>query len=117
MRTIKGVDDDLRLQIIKEYLSGSSQASLYRKYKLRDKASIRKWMVIFGIVPAKDSEEMKKEKSPDSEELRRLQLENKELRRQLSYEQMKSKAYDTMIDVAEEMFQIPIRKKPGTKQS
>jgi hypothetical protein len=30
---------------------------------------------------------------------------------------LRAKAYDTMIDVAEEMFGIPIRKKPGTKQS
>ncbi len=29
---------------------------------------------------------------------------------------MRAHAFDTMIDVAEEMFNLPIRKKAGTKQ-
>ena len=31
-------------------------------------------------------------------------------------EKLRAKAFDTMIDVAEEMFNIPIRKKAGTEQ-
>ena len=34
----------------------------------------------------------------------------------LELEKLRAKAYDTMINVAEETFNIPIRKKSGTKQ-
>lgn len=74
-------------------------------------------MLIFGVIDPKDTEKMSARKERESEELSRLKQENKELRRQLAQERMKAEAYDTMIDVAEEMFKIPVRKKPGTKQS
>lgn len=38
------------------------------------------------------------------------------LKKELHHEKMRSEALDTMIDVAEEMFNIPVRKKAGTKQ-
>ena len=40
----------------------------------------------------------------------------KELEKALEYEKLRSLAYSTMIDIAEKEFNIPIRKKPGTKQ-
>ncbi len=39
------------------------------------------------------------------------------LEKQLEWEKLRSKALDTMINVAERELQIDIRKKPGTKQS
>jgi transposase-like protein len=39
----------------------------------------------------------------------------KELERQLEDEQLRSDAYNRMIDIAEKELQIPIRKKPNTK--
>ncbi len=45
-----------------------------------------------------------------------LEARVKELERQLSDERLRSEAYDTMIDIAEETFNIPIRKKPGAEQ-
>ena len=56
-------------------------------------------------------------KREESDEIRALKAENKRLKARLAEAQLAAKAYDTMIDVAEEMFHIPIRKKPGTKQS
>lgn len=40
-----------------------------------------------------------------------------ELRRQLEEERLKNIALQELIKVAEERFNIPIRKKPGAKQS
>ena len=40
----------------------------------------------------------------------------KELEKQLEKAQMKNVALNTLIDVAENQFKIPIRKKPGAKQ-
>ncbi len=61
---------------------------------------------------------MKKAESPKSEskEITRLKRELKEAKLALYQERMRADSYDTMIDVAEEMFKIPIRKKAGTKQ-
>ncbi len=43
-----------------------------------------------------------------------LLLENERLRTELKHEKLRAHAYDTMIDVAEEMFNIPIRKRHQT---
>ncbi|MFI3263444.1 MAG: hypothetical protein R3Y26_11160 [Rikenellaceae bacterium] len=40
----------------------------------------------------------------------------KELEKELEYEKMKAITYNKMIDVAERMFDLPIRKKLGAKQ-
>ena len=39
------------------------------------------------------------------------------LEKQLEWEKLRSKALDTMINIAEKQLDIDIRKKPGTKQS
>ena len=52
---------------------------------------------------------MRKKKKDVSAEITRLKKE-------LRHEKMRSEALGTMIDVAEEMFNIPVRKKAGTKQ-
>lgn len=43
--------------------------------------------------------------------------ENKKLQKALEEAQLKIKALNTLIDVAEDQFKIPIRKKPGARQS
>lgn len=43
--------------------------------------------------------------------------EKKALKKALEEAQLKIKALNTLIDVAEDQFKIPIRKKPGAKQS
>ena len=45
-----------------------------------------------------------------------LEKRIKELEKQLEKAQMKNIALNTLIDVAETEFKIPIRKKPGSKQ-
>ena len=52
-----------------------------------------------------------------TEENKALRKEVLELKKRLYDETMRADFYDTMIDVAEEMFGIEIRKKAGTGQS
>ena len=63
---------------------------------------------------------MKKEKSPtpseDSASITALLLENERLRTALKHEKLRAQAYDTMIDVAEELFYVPIRNRAGAKR-
>lgn len=58
---------------------------------------------------SENSETMAK-KTPE-ERLQELEAENKRLQKFLELEKLRSKAYDTMINLAEETFNIPIRKK------
>jgi transposase len=58
--------------------------------------------------------EMKSKASPSS---RQQDEENKALQKALAEAQLKINALNTLIDVAEDQFKIPIRKKPGAKQS
>lgn len=116
MRVNKHMTDALRLQIIDEYLAGASKYSLVRKYKLGSGASICKWLHIFGIEERSKGIPMcPKKPSTESEELRRLRLELKRVKKDLAFEQMRSAAFETMIDLTEKDLQISIRKKDITK--
>lgn len=60
---------------------------------------------------------MRKNKNEAStEDYDKLRAEITRLRKEVRQEKMRADALDTMIDVAEEMFNIPVRKKAGTKQ-
>ena len=120
MKTIKGIDDSLRLEIIGEYLSGASKYSLVKKYNLYGSGQLISWLRIFGIedrpqagLPLKEVEMSKSE----SEELQSLRQELKQLKKDLAHERLRSTAYDKMIALAEEKFNIDIRKKSGSKPS
>lgn len=118
MRTMKTMTDDLRLQIIQEYLDGASKYSLKRKYNLRDSKSISSWMCKLGIEnprlqPIPLSLMPKKKESQEIEDLKK---QIKQLKKDLAFSEMKVDALDTMIILAEKQLQIPIRKKSGAKQ-
>ena len=94
--------------------------------------SIRRWISTFadGKVPDRrnhgipdvkpnPSSMSKKNQRPvesEAEELARLREENKRLAEALKMAEWMNHAKDVMIDEAEKMFNIPIRKKAGAKQ-
>ena len=96
------------------------------------KMSIYRWISIFadGKVPDRKnhgipdvkpnpSSMSKKNQKPvesEAEELARLREENKRLAEALKMAEWMNHAKDVMIDEAEKMFNIPIRKKAGAKQ-
>jgi len=118
MRTIKTMTDELRLQIIQEYLDGASKYSLKRKYNLRDSKSISSWMLKFGIEnPYSQPIPLAlMPKKKESQEIENLKKQIKQLKKDLAFSEMKVDALDTMITLAEKQLQIPIRKKSGAKQ-
>ncbi|MGB4576860.1 MAG: hypothetical protein WBI06_08180 [Paludibacter sp.] len=68
---------------------------------------------------------VQKEKKPNPEvpestgvpnDIAALQAEVAKLQKELKHEKLRADAYDTMIDIAESKFNIPIRKKAGAKQ-
>ena len=50
------------------------------------------------------------------EDYDRLRAEAERLRKEIRVQKMRAEALDTMIDVAEETFDIPIRRKGGGKK-
>ena len=118
----KFTDED-KIQIVSEYVSGHIPArELIKKYHISTRQVLFNWMdkyvneqeLISLQEETNPSEQMEKQ-SPE-ERLKELEAENKRLRNALELEKLRSKAYDTMIDLAESTFNIPIRKKSGTKQ-
>jgi hypothetical protein len=62
---------------------------------------------------------MKAKKNPvkSGKSAEELEAENARLKQELDIEQLRNRALNVMIDIAENQFEIPIRKKSGAKQS
>lgn len=127
------VPKELKKSIVQEYLTtGVTQRELYERYKLRGK-NINRWITKFGaelgaelpldVSPMKKAHKVTHQNIVQDapfnteDELERLKQENAALKDALDYERLKCEALDTMINLAEEHFQIPIRKKSGAKRS
>lgn len=114
--------DDDRVQIVHQHLeSGLSAEKITQKYHISSRSVLFSWMDKF--LNEKDSLPLPLESPTDDdmakttdERLREKDAEIKRLSKALELEKLRSKAFSTMIDVAEEMFNIPVRKKAGTKQ-
>ena len=121
---------DLKNQIIQEYLTrGCGFRQLAAKYGI-SRTTICKWVAIHqGIHNLPPTEKQVKyctssmnssKKKIASEEYtaqKALQDKIAMLEKQLQWEKRRADALDTMINVAEQQLNIPIRKKPGTQQS
>jgi len=114
--------EDEKMQIVSEYVQSRRPASeIVEKYHLSGKQILLTWVGQFVkaeesvTLPENQSEDPMAKKNPE-ERVKELEAENKRLEKALELETLRAKAYDTMIKVAEETFNIPIRKKSGTKR-
>ena len=120
-RQVNKLTDEVQFQIVQEYLNTSTnQKELKEKYNFRGNNNINYWMRKFGL--SKLSEEqielhqaMAKETQKTSLE-QELELKIKKLEEELKREQFRTKALNTMIDIAEREMKVDIRKKPGAKR-
>ena len=115
-------NDDDRMKICSEFLSsGVSATTIAEKYHLNNTAVLYGWLkkVLEGknCVPLESfvNPDPMKEKSIEAQ-LMELKAENKRLQDALAMAELRAKAYEKMIDVAEQNLNISIRKKAGTKQ-
>ena len=114
--------DDDRLMIVREYLeSGLPAEKIIKKYHISSRSVLFSWMDKF--LNERDSLPLQQESNLDEdmsktkdERLKEQDTEIKRLRKALELEKLRSHAYSTMIDLAEQTFNIPVRKKSGTKQ-
>ena len=114
--------DDERILIVREYLeSGLPAEKIIKKYHISSRSVLFSWMDKF--LNERDSLSLQQEpqieedmaKTKD-ERMKEKDAEIKRLRKALELEKLRSHAYSTMIDLAEQTFNIPVRKKSGTKQ-
>lgn len=111
--------DELKLKVVQEYLQTyQSQKELMQKYNIRGNECITNWMRKFDVqAPGQQHVELQrimakqKEKTPYEQE---FEAKVQKLEEQLEYEQFRTLALNTMIDIAERDLKFSIRKKLGS---
>jgi transposase-like protein len=85
-----------------------------RRYGIKGKSTVLYWIRKFDT---SKRYEMKTERFPKRQDITTpLEAENKRLHKELAIERLRVLSLNVMIDLAEEQFNIPIRKKSGAKQ-
>ena len=112
-----------RVEIVREFLTGKyTVRQIMDKYMINAEATLFSWLAAhiseaqslsLQANTVNDSDMATKSKDDQIKELKE-RLRQAEKRAEM--EELRAKAYSKMIDVAEETFNIPIRKKSGTKQ-
>lgn len=115
-----------RRKVIEEYLNSNvTKMFLVRKYGIKIKSGIQRWMKLYGYTDRKQpfvinfnaASSYALIRKMDTSKASKKQLEEKvkELERLLEDEKLRSEAYERIIEKAEKEFKVPIRKKPNTK--
>ena len=118
---VKKYTDDFKLMVVQDYLSTDiSQSALKKKYNFGGNKNIYNWMRKFEVSkPSEDQKElhqwMAKEQQKSVLE-QELELKIRKLEEELKREQLRTKALNVMIDIAERDLKVDIRKKSGAKR-
>lgn len=113
MKKVKHYSDQFKRRVVEEILSGEESVEYYRrKYKIGGSMTLSRWLDKF----ASEETYPMSSKKRDKDELADLQAEIALLRRELEEERLRREAYQLMVKIAEEEFNIPIEKKSGVKQ-
>ena len=119
--------EEFKRKVCEEYLCGGvTKVFLLKKYNIRYRSAVQKWMQMFGYkdiyeknryLGLSTAPELAQNKftKVEAQDVSTLEKRVKELEIQLEDEQLRSEAYQRIIDIAEKEFNIPIRKKPNTK--
>ncbi|MEK6482611.1 DUF1153 domain-containing protein, partial [Catalinimonas sp. 4WD22] len=73
----------------------------------------QRWYDRYFVQPYQNPDAMATKKLTDKEKIKLLERQLKESQQQAKYEKLKREAYETMINIAEEEFNIQIEKKRG----
>ena len=114
MKEVNHYSDVFKKSIVKEVLDGHiTKEEARRRYGIKGKSSVLYWIRKFAEL---QTYEMNKKRQPKPKDSSLLEAENKRLREELELERLRVLSLNVMIDLAEEHFKVPIRKKSGAKQ-
>jgi len=117
MKEVNSYSDLFKETVVKEVLDGLiCKDEARRKYGIKGKSTVLNWIRKFD---GNKSKSMKSRKNPSKsfKSIEELEAENARLKQELDIEQLRNRALNVMIDIAENQFKIPIRKKSGARQS
>jgi transposase len=120
-REVNSYTDDFRLKVVNEYLMTEATFSdMQKKYGIKSSSTISDWIRKFGLnKPTQREIEIQnamKEQSGKTPREQELELEVKNLQKELEKERLRTLALNTMIDIAERDLKIKVRKNSGAKQ-
>ena len=116
----KPEEKDRELAVL-DILSGKrTPEEIRKKFDITSINSVYTWVGKYvsqekALTLEEPTEEDMARKSKD-DQIKELKAQLKQAKKELDYEKLRSHAFDTMINLAEEKFNIPIRKKSGTKR-
>ena len=101
--------EKIKEKMIKEYLaSGLSMRALAKRCGIPS-STLQRWVAESGLKRERVKKGPEMDEGEAAKEIKRLQKELEEAR-------LYNRLLNTIIDIAEEEFEIPIRKKPGAKR-
>lgn len=105
-----------KLQKVREVELGLTKISeICKEYEVSDTA-VRKWLLKYGLMSSK-KERLIVETESDTKQLLELKKKIAELEQSIGQKQILLDFKDKMIDIAEEMYGVDIKKKLSTKLS
>lgn len=117
MKKVNYYSDEFKKGVVDEVLNGILNKEEARcKYGIKGSSAVLNWIRKFDGNKSK-SMKSKKNQVRSGKSIEELETENARLKQELDVEQLRNRALNVMIDIAENQFKIPIRKKPGAKQS
>ena len=115
-RYTRSFSDSFKLQKVREIETGKSRVSdICKQYEVSN-TSVYRWLDQFGLMKDK-KERLIIETQSDTRELLELKKKVAGLERIVGQKQILIDFKDKMIDIAEEMYGIDIKKKFSTRQS
>ena len=114
-------DDQEKISIVNEFLHENRDAqAIVDKYHISSVMTLYSWvgrvMIQTETLSLQEQTEDDMARKSKDDQIRELKAQLKQARKEAELEKLRAHAYDTMINLAEETFNIPIRKKSGTKQ-
>lgn len=123
-RTQKDYNLSLKLQVVKEIEQGQiSCKSAQRKYGIQAYSTVVAWLRKYGNFDWENKSYKRMPKTKDQkileleQKVRLLEKQKNQLESQVKTADKKAIFFDMMIDIAEQEFKIPIRKKFSPEQS
>ncbi len=121
MNKIGILPESLKRKIVLEVLSGKlSKEQARRVYGIKSKSGILEWMRKFASIDPKahgiDPIPKLRTLKDNTREILDLKSKINDLEAQLKYSELKGRAYQIMVEIAKEKYNLDLEKKSGAKQ-